>query len=192
MSAASLQLNNAKIMKNLKFGVAQGLNKIAKQAQAASMTAIRSTFTVRNTWSEPGNKFGIKVKGANKDNLTATVHSQAVWLLLHEEGGTKTPRDGNSIAIPTEMVKRNKRDIITRANRPKGLGAKAFVVVSSTGGRRLARFKGAGQNKTVQFLYLFVRRARIKKQSTFYVPIEKKIRRDGLRVIGAEVRAAFA
>jgi hypothetical protein len=78
-----------KIYSNIRFGTAMGLTKTAKDGQSAVLGALKGTFTLRGSWFQPGNKFGIKIKAATKDDLSAEVRTMADWLKIHEDGGIK-------------------------------------------------------------------------------------------------------
>jgi hypothetical protein len=162
-----------KIYKNIQFGTAMGLTQTAKDGQSAVRSALKGTFTLRNSWSEPSNKFGIKIKPATKDDLSAEVRTMADWLNIHEEGGIKHAQSGR-LAIPTDNVRRNKRLIIPRNQRPKGLARKAFVLMTKKG-PVLAQRISRGKRKGLIVLYGLETSARIKKQSTFYDPIKKVV-----------------
>src|ERR1051325_8679535 len=135
------------LAKQVTFALAATLTAVAREAQAASVASIENTFTVRNSWDKPSNARGVKALPASKDDLSSAVASRADWLIDHEEGETKTPmRAGGLLAIPTSDVRRSKRDIIQRSQRPKALGAKAFVV-KTRNGPVLAYPRGGGKNK---------------------------------------------
>ncbi len=185
-----------KIAKNINFGVATGLTETAKQGQAAVQGALKGTFTLRGNWFQQQNKFGIKVKPAKRDDLSAEVRTNADWLELHEKGGTKTPRVAKELAIPTENVRRNKRQIIPRAQRPKNL-KNTFILNTAKGKVLFQRFKRKigtynGKPTRIKALYNLEPRARIKKQSTFFDPIDKVVKRRLDQNIQAGIRKAFA
>lgn len=179
-----------KIVRNINFGTAVALTKTAKEGQAAVLGSLKGTFTLRGRWFEPGNKFGIKIKPARPTDLSAEVRTMADWLLPHEEGKDRLPQ-GSSLAVPTDQVRRNKRLIISRGQRPKGLGSKAFVLQTKRG-PVLAQRISRGKRKGLIVLYGLEKRVRIKKQETFYPPIRKVVeRRLGLN-IQREVAKALA
>lgn len=166
----------AAINKQLDFGTAVGLTKTAQQGQQAVLGALRGTFTLRGSWFNPSNKFGIRVKPAKKNDLVAAVQTNADWLITHEEGTDKRPTRGQNIAVPTDQVRRNKRLIIPRGQRPRGLNTKAFVLQTKHGpvlAQRITR----GPRKGIVVLYGLERSVHIKKQSTFREPIQKVVDR---------------
>lgn len=180
----------AEIYKQTTFGIAVGLTNTAKEAQKEVQSSIKSTFVTRGTWYEQSNRFGIKVKPATKTNLQAEVGTAADWLIPHETGQDKKPR-GQNIAVPTDQVRRNKRLIIPRAQRPKGLAGKAFVLQTKHG-PVLAQRLMKGKRKGLVVLYGLESRVKIRKQSTFYVPIEQVVKRSLHRNIGEGITRAFA
>lgn len=167
----------AAIERNLRFGVAMGLTATATQAQTAVFGALRGTFTLRGGWFQKTNRFGIKVKPAKRDDLVAEVRTNADWLVPHEKGMVKTGRTGGRIAVPTENARRNKRDIITRTNRPSALRGKRTFVIKTTRGDVLFQRKYYGKRSYIVALYNIEPRVRIRRQSTFFEPIGKVVRR---------------
>jgi hypothetical protein len=166
----------AAINKQLDFGTAVGLTRNAKRGQTAVLGALRGNFTLRGSWFNPSNKFGIKIKPATKTDLVAAVQTNADWLIPHEEGTDKRPTKGQNIAVPTDQVRRNKRLIIPRGQRPKGLNTKAFVMQTKHGpvlAQRITR----GPRKGIIVLYGLERSVHIKKVSTFYEPIQNQVKR---------------
>lgn len=185
----------AEIAKQIDFGTAVGLTETAKQGQKAVQSALPGTFTIRGSWWQQSNKFGIKIKPAKKTDLSSEVRTQADWLEMHEKGGTKTAR-GGSLAIPTENVRRNKRQIIPRAQRPRAL-KNTFVLNTPKGRVLFQRFKRKvgtynGKPTRIKALYALEPRARIRRQSTFHDPIEKVVRRDRGDNIRKGIARAFA
>jgi len=163
-----------KIMKNIDFGTAKGLTKTAKQGQSAVVDALQSNFTLRGTWFNQNMRHGIKITPARKDKLQSSVHTLADWLEPHETGKDKTPRGGN-LAVPTDQVRRNKRSIIPKGQRPRGLAAKAFVLQTKKG-PVLAQRLIKGKRKGLIILYGLEPQVKIKKRPTFRVPIEKVVK----------------
>jgi hypothetical protein len=158
--------NQFNVAKHVTFALAATLTTVAKEAQAGSIAAIEETFTVRNTWNKPSNAMGIKVLPASKDDLTAAVATRADW--LHEETRPKIPF-GNYIAIPTKNVRRSKRDIIQKGQRPKRL-RRAFVLKTKHGTAMLFQRRGRGKRGELVAMYTLIPRALIREQSTLVEP----------------------
>lgn len=180
----------AKTMRQIDFGTAVGLTKTAKQGQEAVVSSLRSTFTLRGNWFEQRNKFGIKITPAKKDKLQAEVKTAADWLEPHEEGKDKRGQDGR-LVVPTDQVRRNKRMIIPRGQRPKGLAGKAFILETKKG-PVLAQRLMKGKRKGLIILYGLEKTVKIKKRSTFHEPIKKVVKSNLNDNIRAGIKMAFA
>lgn len=165
-----------KLMGQINYGTAAGVTKTAKEGQAASVKSLKSTFTLRNNWFEQNNRYGIRIKPATKRDMQAEVRTNADWLERHETGEDKHARGGR-VAVPTDQVRRNKKMIIPRGQRPKGLAGKIFVLKSKRGDVLAQRLK-RGKRKGLIVLYGLENTVKIKKQSTFYSPIEKVVKRN--------------
>jgi hypothetical protein len=176
MITGSVKIKSSKgsVEKQVTFATAQALTQTAKDAQAAVIKSVESTFTVRNNWTKPSNKFGIKIIPATKDKLQSGVATDADWLILHETSGTKTP-EGKSIAIPTENVRRTKRQLIQKSQRPGALRGKRDVVLRTKAGLVLYQRRGRKGATRLVALYRLEPRARIKQQSTVVAPTEKTV-----------------
>lgn len=181
-----------KILKNVEYGIAVGLTRTAKEGQTAVLGALKGTFTLRGSWFQPNNKFGIKITPANRNKLESEVKTAADWLLIHEQGGTKTAKDGRRLAIPTENVRRNKRMIIPKAQRPGALRNKRTFVIQTSKGAVLFQRRGKGKNSKIFALYDLEPRAKIKKQAIFIEPIDKVVKRRVNPNVEAEIRKALA
>lgn len=154
------------VAKQVRFALAKSLTAVAKLGQAASISDIEATFTVRNGWDRPSNAMGVKALPATKTDLSAAVVTRAGWLIHHERGEDKVP-DGRHLAIPSKNVRRTKRDIVQRSQRPKALRGKRDVVLPlKGGGLGLFQRRGRGRNSQLVFLYTLGRRARIPRQPT--------------------------
>lgn len=198
----------AKIGKQLDFGVAVGLTQTAKEGQKAVHGALRGTFTLRGSWFKQSNKFGIKVKPAKKTDLTAEVGTAADWIEPHERGGMKKARGGN-VAIPQPFIrpKGSTKKIVSRL-KPRNL-KRTFVLKTKSGPVLYQRVKSYAKHQgptlsgkvtrrrtrtgsDIQAVYAFERGVRIRKQSTFYEPIEKVVKRRLGRNIDDGLVKAFA
>lgn len=164
------------IGKQINFGLAVALTKTAKQGQAASVSAIKSTFTTRGTWFNQNMRHGIKITPAKKDKLQSSIHTLATWLDAHETGGIKTGH-GHRISVPQWKIRpRGSRMIITTPKKARSLLAsgKAFILHTEKGDV----IAMVGPNHRLFLLYGLEDRVRIKKQSTFYEPIEKVVKQN--------------
>lgn len=160
----------ANLVKQVTFALAQTLTGIVKEAQREAISNIESTFTVRSNWDKPSNAMGIKALPATKTDLSAALVTRADWLIPHEEGEDKVP-EGRALAVPSKNVRRTKRDIIQKSQRPRALRGKRDVVLPlGGGGLGLFQRKGKGRNSRLVFLYTLAKRARIRKQATVIGP----------------------
>jgi len=178
------------IEKNIRFGTAVGLTKTVKDGQAAVLSALPVKFTLRGSWFAQSNKFGIKVKSATKDDLSAEVRTNADWLIKQQKGGEYFPFR-NFLAIPTSNVRRNKRQIIPRAQRPKNL-KNAFVMKTKSGLNVLFQRKGRGKNRGLVAMYILEPKIRIKPVDAFNDPIDKVVRANLSKNIEAGIQMALS
>lgn len=147
------------------FATSKALNSTALDIQRAERNRLLSVFTIRRPeWANRNIKI---THFATKRELWATVGivapgdgTRSDILGKFENQTEKRPR-GEHIAIPIH-AKRNARDIVTRANRPRQIieAGRAFIVKSRKAGVELiARRLKQGQKTILQTLYLLVRRA---------------------------------
>lgn len=163
----------AKIFKQITFGHVVGITRTTKRGQEAVRTAARKEFTIRNKWLEAGPK-SIKIRTASKGNPTGEIWTDADWLIAHEKGGMKTARRGR-VAVPTADVRRNKRDIIQRSQRPRNL--KNTFVMQTKHGPVLAQRIKRGKLKGIRILYGLEGSVRLKRTSVFFDPIDATVKR---------------
>lgn len=112
------------IGKQAPFALSVALNATANSVQSGvrenlnnRFTLRRKTFVERSIYRDRATDFATKTR----PRAIVRVHPDREFLAQHEDGGTKRPRDGRSIAIPTTAARRTKTDIITTANRPRAL-----------------------------------------------------------------------
>jgi hypothetical protein len=186
---ATRQFNTAK---QVTFALASTLTAVAKEAQSAAVSDIEETFTVRNNWDKPSNAMGVKVLPASKTDLSAAVVTRADWLNLHEEGGIKIP-GGRFLAIPTSNVRRTKRDIVQRGQRPKALiGKRDFVIRTKKNGKTiLFQRRGRRKNSQIVAMYVLDKKAPIKKRSTFREPVMLTVEKRFDAIFERKMREAF-
>jgi len=165
----------ARAGRELRFSMAKALTDTAKVIQARVLIDLDAKFTLRTGWYKPSTPYGIKIKGATKDNLESEVYTKAPWMQLHEYGGVKTAK-GKRIAIPFTArqgrapgvvygVKRTKRDLVMNSQKPRNL-AKAFILQGRRGDL-LAMRTGKGNKAVLRILYALEQKAVIKKRLGF-------------------------
>ena len=176
------------VAKQFTFALASALTATAKRAQTNTIGDIRNTFTVRNTWVNPGNAMGIKVLPASKMDLSTAVVTRADWLIPHEEGATKKPQ-GNYLAVPTRFVRRTKRDIIRKTQRPRNLKeGKTVVLPLRNGGRMIFERR----NKRLVPLYRLIRQAQIDEAPTLTEQTLKTFEKEFEPLLYQKLRMALA
>ena len=153
--------------KQLPFARSLAINRLGEAFQKAERERIAQSFTLRR----PDFIFreGVKRLGpaATKASPTVTfgVSDRADFLRKFEPGETKRPTKGagHSIAVP-QQVRRNKRDLITAANRPRSLvqtgkarkgAGRVFVLKEKRGriGPGVFQTTGRKGKGAVKFLY---------------------------------------
>lgn len=152
----------------LTYAAARALTQTARQSQAASVEAIRRTFTTRGTWYLPGSRFGVRVTPATKARLESAVRTAADWLIPHETGEDKVAGGGGLLAVP--LVGRGRprpsQGAKVRADlKPRALGRRGVVIETRRGPVLFAR-----QDRRLVAFYGLERRARIRKRSTVVEP----------------------
>lgn len=150
------------------YAAAVALTRTAKDSQAASVEAIRRTFTTRGTWYLPGSKFGVRITPATKARLETAVRTAADWLIPHETGEDKVASGGGLLAIP--LVGRGRprpsHGAKVRADlKPRALGGRGVVIETRRGPVLFAR-----QDRRLVAFYGLERRVRIRKRSTVIEP----------------------
>jgi hypothetical protein len=183
-------LTGAQIDKQIKYGTAVGLTKTIKAGQAAVVDSMRDKFTLRGSWFQQSSRVGIKVKTAKPSDLTAEVTTLADWLLKQKKGGNVFPFR-NYLAIPTSNVKRSKRDVVTKANRPKNL-KKSFVITTKNGRHILFQRKGRGKRSDIVAMYVLVPKVNIKPTDTFFSPADEIAKKHLTKNITAAIEKAIA
>src|SRR5919112_3049817 len=93
--AAALSLD-----RQLVYAAARAATKTAQDSQAASIDAIRRTFTTRGTWYQPSSRFGVRITPATVGRLESSVRTAADWLIPHETGEDKVAQGGGLLAVP--------------------------------------------------------------------------------------------
>jgi len=178
-----------KIAKNVEFGYARGLTLTAQKAQEDVVEGLRDAFTLRGRWWEKNNRFGIKVAPAKRNELEAAVWTRASWLSLHEEGGTKEPNKSKNLVVPTTNVRRNKKHIIPKAQRPRQL--KGSFVIRSGDKRLFMQRRGKGKRSSVRVMYVLTDKAQIQKRGTFLKAAETSAKRNRDKIISKSINDAL-
>ena len=178
------------VAKQLNFATASALTATVKQGQSAVISTLRENFTLRSEWYEPKNKMGVRIKTAKKNDLTAEVKTASDFLKKFEDGSDKTPRR-KQIAIPTSNVRRNKKDIITKANRPQALRGKRTFLMETKAGLVLFQRKFTGKRSKILPLYVLRPSAKTPKKPSFYVPIGEIVKKNLVKNFNEAMKKAL-
>lgn len=127
--------------KQIPFTTSVAINKTAENIRDEIIKTLPNKFTLRTSWWKPRTRYGFNVKPSNKRYLTAEVYTRAPWMISHEYGEIRRPR-GTAFAVPTENVKRTKKQLISKAQKPRALQY-AFIVQSRKGAVLAQRIRGA-------------------------------------------------
>ena len=128
------------------FAVSRTLNALANETQRTVQNQLGERFTLRRPdfvkrtiYRQPGEDSATKTKLES----AVRVHPDRNFLAKFEDGGEKTAKQGRMIAIPVD-VRRNKSDIVTKANRPRELLRKPKVRIRNDAiVQRMGRAKAA-------------------------------------------------
>ncbi len=158
--------------RQIKHAASQALNDAAKAVQAETLDkTLPGKFTLRSkgaAWWKPGQRFGINIQFAKRDNLTAIVGSNAPWLETQEQGGFKTAQSGKSLAIPLEGAARpSARQVI-----PSSLKPRRLLQRKRRGGVIIQTAKGSGifqkdEEGHLKLFYWFRKRAQVQARFGF-------------------------
>lgn len=165
----------ASLGKQLPFAIARTLTQTAKDGQSEVLKTLDNKFTLRGNWFKPNTPIGIKIRAAKKTDLTAEVGSNFDALEKFETGKDKVPR-GEHLAVPTANVRRNKRQIIQKSQRPGALRNKRTFVLQTKHGLVLFQRKFKGKRSFIVALYNLTRRAKIRKNSPVFEPVERIVK----------------
>ena len=187
---------NRELDKQTRFGVVGALTAVTKEAQSAVQKKIRGSFTVRNDWDVRG-PLAIKVRPATKQDLSAWVGTgfeQLEKFMRQESGVIVDLPQGRYFAIPTTNVRRTKRDIIQRGQRPRALiGKRDFIIKTRKRGVLvLFQRRGRGKNSRLVALYVLYPRRKIKEIDVLFGPTLKVFEKRFASILEQKISQAFA
>lgn len=148
----------------LPYATARAINKTAEQVQQAEGANLAAKQTIRTDWWKPGRKLGINIRPFAKWNKPeAIVGTQADWEKRHEEGGVKSPKLGQALAIPTVEQRGGKTAVLKRGKRPAAaIRQGAFPAEMPSGIAGI--WKRVGKERLpLRLLFTFTKKANIKK-----------------------------
>ena len=130
---------------------------MAQKSQTEVKKHIRDEFHIRK--KSGGFESSIRIKAANKKNLTSQIYTMAAFASLQQTGGKKKARDGR-LAIPIyDNIKDVKRK--TAKNSPSAyLAGDAFKMRTKSGKEVIAQRKRGG----LKILYFLRKEADVEKR----------------------------
>ena len=156
--------------RQIPFIAAKSLTNVAQKSQTEVKKHIRDEFHIRKKLG--GFESSIRIKPANKKNLTSQIYTMTAFASLQQTGGKKKARDGR-LAIP---IYDNISDVKRRTarNSPSAyLAGDAFKMRVGSGNEVIARRKGRNLN----ILYLLKKYAIIDKRLDM-VEVSQKVVKD--------------
>lgn len=165
--------------KQVPFATAKALSRLAVLARDQVRSDLPSHFKIRSTWLSRG----IQAVPANKSdypNPFAVVGARDQFLELQETGGTKTPKTGRDLALPSDTVRVGAGGKIPLALRPRraldrrGIFKQTLVRGQSAGSVAILRRSGKDRYP-LQVLYLFRRSAHLQPRFGFRPTVEKVV-----------------
>lgn len=166
------------------FALSLALNHTANEAQRqiqsglSAFTLRRKEFVERTIYRKPGEDFATK----SKFRAAVRVNPARDFLGQHEEGGSKTPLSGRSVAIPLPaVVEAAGQPVIPKRLRPSGLRLNPQVrKVTTPAGTFLVRNRpGKGRGRLdgwrTEFLYRLKPSVPIKPRLRFHANASKAI-----------------
>jgi hypothetical protein len=151
--------------RQLPFITAKSLTNTAQAAQFEVRKHIKEEFHIRK--KAGGFESSIRIKPANKTNLTAQVFSMAAFASLQQVGGTKKARSGR-LAIPVYNSIGDVKKTTARNNPSTYLAGDAFKMRTASGQEVIAQRKRGG----LKILYFLKRDADVEKR---FEMIEKTV-----------------
>jgi hypothetical protein len=143
--------------RQIPFIAAKSLTNVAQRSQTEVKKHIRDEFHIRK--KSGGFESSIRIRPANKKNLTSQVYTMAAFAALQQTGGKKKARDGR-LAIPIySNIKDVKRK--TAKNSPSAyLAGDAFKMRTKSGKEVIAQRKRGG----LKILYFLRKEADVEKR----------------------------
>ena len=154
--------------RQIPFIAAKSLTNVAQKSQTEVKKHIRDEFHIRK--KSGGFESSIRIKPANKKNLTSQIYTMAAFTSLQQTGGKKKARDGR-LAIP---IYNNIKDIKrkTAKNSPSAyLAGDAFKMRTKSGKEVIAQRKRGG----LKILYFLRKEADIEKRFDMVEVTEKAV-----------------
>jgi hypothetical protein len=167
------------IGKQVPFATAKALSRLAVLARDEVRSELPGRFHLRSTWLTRG----IQAVPANKSDYPAAfavVGSRDQFMELQETGGTKTPKTGRDLALPSETVRTGAGGKIPLALRPRralerrGIFKQTLTHGPSAGSIAILRRVGKDRYP-LQVLYLFRRSANVQARFGFRPTVQRVV-----------------
>jgi hypothetical protein len=172
------------------FALSRTLNALANKTQQTVQNQLGERFTLRRPdfvkrtiYRKPGQDFATK----SKLEAAVRVHPDRNFLAKFEDGGTKTSTSGSRLAVPIE-VRRNKNEVITKANRPKALLNKPKVFKK---GKLILQQVGRAKAAVTRVLYVLTRSVTIAPKLHMADTAKRVTEQDFARIAEAEIEHAL-
>lgn len=192
--------------KQTKFATASALTLTAKEVQKRTQKEIRGSFQVRTDWDVRG-PLAVKVKPATKQDLSAWIGTgfEALEKFVEKENGVIVDLpQGRYFAIPTSNVRRTKRDLIRKAQRPKALMGKRDFIIKTRKRNILVLFQRRGRkgrrsssrsthgDPNLFAMYVLYPHRKIKEKDFLFGPARKVFESRFASVLAQQLEKAFA
>ncbi len=87
--------------KQIDFALRKSLNDAVILSQKQVVQNLRRTYTIRGSWIDQTNRYGVKVKlTRQRGQYKVALYSLADWLEDHETGATRRSQSGNRLSLP--------------------------------------------------------------------------------------------
>ena len=187
--AKTLEKELQKDIKQTKFAASKALNNVAFKARTNLITAYQHNFVVRNTNLPKATT----VKKATKENLVAEIEFPKDWMYINTVGGDKKSEKSKMLMVPIKggdlKDYRTSSGKIKQGQRPASLlkyhnahpekkrknveNPKAFLMESQKTGQTLIARRNKDNRKQMDWLYVGVPVANVKKKWDFNAIVQK-------------------
>jgi hypothetical protein len=126
----------------LPAAIAAGINRIASGASLGQLNNLRADFILRNKYTERSLVYYKANPKTNINRINAIVGSKQPYLELQEKGGTRRPKMGSRVPVPTKAARGgNWRSPIQRkyTARKGPLSSKFFILRPGAGSTGMKR-----------------------------------------------------
>ena len=187
--AKTLEKELQKDIKQTKFAASKALNNVAFKARTNLITSYQHNFVVRNTNLPKATT----VKKVTKENLVAEIDFPKDWMYINTVGGDKKSEKSKVLMVPIKGGDlkdfRTSSGKIKQGQRPASLlkyhnahpekkrknveNPKAFLMESQKTGQTLIARRNKDNRKQMDWLYVGVPVANVKKKWDFNAIVQK-------------------